>query len=139
MESMNKMELVNLEKEHYEDLIRIHDQIFPEIYISGREIVEKIGVNRDVFVLSEETELDAYCVLRYWENSDNITVEILGVDEEKRGKGYGRKLLSNVLDYIFSERFKSANLIVDADNEKAISLYTSLGFKIQKIDLHYTL
>lgn len=61
----------------------------------------------------------------------SATAEIVAVKEGYRGKGYGRAILSYLIDkaFTFFEADK-IDLIVEEDNEKAISLYLDLGFVI---------
>ncbi|MFH0816747.1 MAG: GNAT family N-acetyltransferase [Methanobacteriota archaeon] len=56
-------------------------------------------------------------------------VDILGVVPEARRNGLGRALLADGLRWISSQRAKEALLGVDAQNEKALTLYRSLGFE----------
>lgn len=51
----------------------------------------------------------------------------LEVFKKYRGKGYGRKIMEYVLD-----NYDATDLTVDPDNEIAIKLYKSLGFKFKR-------
>lgn len=52
-----------------------------------------------------------------------------GIKPEKRGRGYGREVLSRVLLELLSHQMTPAILEVAVENEKALSLYQSCGFK----------
>lgn len=126
------MEINNLDRAYYNQFIQLHDFIFPGVYISGKDIIEDI-INKNIFVFSiiEEGRLIAYSVLRLYESSKTAIAEIIGVDEEYRGKGYGKSILNYLIEYSFSNNdIEKIELIVDEDNEAAISLYKSLGFVI---------
>ena len=56
-------------------------------------------------------------------------VDILGVVPEARRGGLGRALLADGLRWIESKGASEAVLGVDAQNEKALTLYQSLGFE----------
>ena len=56
-----------------------------------------------------------------------------------RGRGYGRRLLSDVLERLSLEGFRKAVLQVSSENTPAVSLYRSLGFKVSESRLQYRL
>lgn len=43
---------------------QLHDQVFPDVYVSGRDILGDLGKNRFVYVLEENGALAAYGVLQ---------------------------------------------------------------------------
>ena len=53
---------------------------------------------------------------------------VVGVDPEYIGHGIGRAVSIAAMNYLFSQGIKEAMLYVDADNEKGLKLYESLGF-----------
>ena len=55
-------------------------------------------------------------------------VVMLGVMPERRGAGIGRLLLTDGMNWLLEKGMDSLNISVIAKNEKAMSLYTSLGF-----------
>jgi ribosomal protein S18 acetylase RimI-like enzyme len=61
----------------------------------------------------------------------------VGVTPEHRGKGYGRQITIQALTRLRELDIKEARLRVYAENQPAIGLYESLGFKVEKetIDL----
>ena len=57
------------------------------------------------------------------------------VDDSKRGKGYGKQLLSLAIDYAIRQLgAKSITLGVFCDNNSAVECYKSLGFRITGTD-----
>lgn len=67
----------------------------------------------------------------------DASIEFIAVDSTKRGKGYGRKLLTAAVKWLFS--FDSINVITLCaayDNPGAIKLYQSAGFQVEH-RLHY--
>lgn len=52
-----------------------------------------------------------------------------GVKPEYRGKGYGREILSLMLEKLLSDQINTILLEVEVKNENALSLYKSCGFK----------
>ena len=53
---------------------------------------------------------------------------VVGTHPEHAGKGIARALSVEAINYLVSKDLKHAILYVDADNEKGLKLYDSLGF-----------
>lgn len=62
-----------------------------------------------------------------------------GIKPAKRGRGYGREVLSRVLQELLSQHKTSAILEVAVENEKALSLYRSCGFREVTVYDYYEL
>ena len=52
----------------------------------------------------------------------------LGVDPDHAHQGIGRAVSVAAINYLVAKGLKHSMLYVDADNEKGLALYTSLGF-----------
>ena len=63
----------------------------------------------------------------------------LGIKPEYRGRGLGRSLLLQAMDIIQSDGLPMAMLQVEAENETALNLYKSCGFKIRSTMKYYVL
>ncbi len=62
-------------------------------------------------------------------NQDPIgELYVVGVHPEHAHKGIGRAVSVAAMNYLVSKGLKSSMLYVDADNEKGLALYKSLGF-----------
>ena len=48
-----------------------------------------------------------------------------------QGKGLGKKFLKKLIDDLKHEGFLRIQLTVEADNDRAIKLYQSLGFEVE--------
>ena len=54
----------------------------------------------------------------------------VAIDESQRGKGLGKKVIHDVIEYARSKNFKRVTLDADFRNKGAKRLYESLGFKV---------
>jgi mycothiol synthase len=53
---------------------------------------------------------------------------VVGVDPNHAHQGIGRAVSVTAINYLITKGLKRSMLYVDADNEKGLALYTSLGF-----------
>lgn len=53
---------------------------------------------------------------------------VVGVDPDYAGRGIGRAVSIAAMNYLLTKGIKEAMLYVDAENEKGLKLYESLGF-----------
>ena len=53
---------------------------------------------------------------------------VVGVDQDHAHQGIGRAVSVTAINYLVEKGLKRSMLYVDADNEKGLALYTSLGF-----------
>jgi mycothiol synthase len=53
---------------------------------------------------------------------------VVGVDPDHSHQGIGRAVSVTAINYLITKGLKRSMLYVDADNEKGLGLYTSLGF-----------
>ncbi len=137
--AVSSFSIKELLPEYYGQFVKLHDSIFPGIYISGREIIDDIGKGHIVYGMLDETGMTAYSVLRL-NGEKRVTAEIVGVREDCRHKGYGRAILSHLIEEAFKKHGTDrVDLIVDGDNENAISLYLQLGFVVEGENCCYVL
>jgi mycothiol synthase len=57
-------------------------------------------------------------------------VWVLGVDKNYRRAGLGTAMLIDGIRWLFSRGLDTALLYVDAENRRALGLYTSIGFEV---------
>ena len=123
--------VAELTQEDTAEFAALHDAVFPEVYISGKEILAAIGKDRKVYVLKKDGKVLAYGVLQR-RSETRSAAEIIGVREGYRHQGYGRCILSELIRRAFSdETTEKLDLIVDCDNENAMKLYFNLGFETE--------
>jgi mycothiol synthase len=100
----------------------------PQNFINWRDVPEE----QFVFAMARSGGKPiGVCLSEIEHGSDNQEgwVDILGVVPEARRSGLGRALLADGLNWIAERRAKVALLGVDAQNEKALELYRSVGFE----------
>ncbi len=115
------------------DVITLHNECFPDVYVDGRDLISAIAKTREIFcALDENDEFVGYGVLSFNNDRQGLVAEIFAVREEKREKGFGWALLNTVVDYGFTEyNGNKIDLVVDKLNNNARKLYYSCGFKLQ--------
>lgn len=60
---------------------------------------------------------------------DDLYLAEVAIDESQRGKGLGRQVVLDVIDYARSKNYKRVTLDADFRNKGAKKLYESIGFK----------
>lgn len=96
-------------------------------YIEARETFH-------VFV-SEEDELIGFIIL--WVSDIYSQLIDVVVNENSRGKGYGKNLLEFAFNFLIKTSVKSLSLEVSQSNKNAIKLYESCGFRKEKTLKNY--
>lgn len=61
---------------------------------------------------------------------DEVYIEAIAVDEDFRGRGIGRKLINEVLEYGRKNNYKTLSLEVINTNPRAETLYKNIGFRV---------
>ena len=84
------------------------------------------------FLVTEGEEIIGFCWTKIHDefvNQDPIgELYVVGVHPELAHKGIGRAVSLAAMNYLVSKGLKQSMLYVDADNEKGLALYKSLGF-----------
>lgn len=93
----------------------------------------------------DERGLAGFCWTRLHPSAPPLVVEtvgeiyVIGVDPDRQGTGLGRALVLGGLEDLHDRRGATTGMLfVDAGNESAISLYTSIGFSRARVDRAYT-
>ena len=108
---------------------QLHDAIFPNTFDTGQDVVDKLDGTNKVFVWAEGDEVLGYLYAKVDASSDEGYVEFLGVAEQARRQGVGRRLLATAVYWLFhDQQVPQIALNVNDDNNNARSLYESVGF-----------
>lgn len=102
---------------------------------------ELLNKNRKTFVYVKDDEYIAEASLVFNKEDKDYTIpgkriflSRIIVKKDYRGKGYGKKLMNNIIEYAKKENYEEISLGVNLDNYVAFKLYVDLGFtKIQYI------
>jgi ribosomal protein S18 acetylase RimI-like enzyme len=70
---------------------------------------------------------------------DNAGIYGFVIDPKYQGRGLGREALRRVCEEMFDEGAESVHLEVEVDNDRALGLYTSLGFSLVTTEDYYEL
>ena len=88
------------------------------------------------FTLEDEGKIIGHIILRNpGDNKEKIRLGFIIVDNNIRGKGYGKLLIKEAIKYS-KEKLgaKEINLGVFTNNENALQCYKSVGFKLIRIE-----
>lgn len=95
----------------------------------------QLGSDKDVYVDYK------YLTPNFWKaGSFSLRVHVPGkmislwsvhIAEGLRGKGYGQKMLQEVIEYVRGLGYTELRLLCKIDNCRAFHIYTKLGFKVE--------
>ncbi len=129
------VEIRNAIAEDWEEFHKMDVQIFPEDEAwedTFRKRVEGDGF----FILEIGNDMIGYLMVQRY-GSDEGYVGRIGVIESQRGKGYGRLLMDQGIDWFRNQGdIKAVHLQADL-NEAALGLYKNTGFKKVGTTWHY--
>jgi len=131
------MKLVELQPQNVKEADILSAAIF------GTEIDEDLSILDDALESEKIVKYCAYfantmigiCKVNYGTN--NASIFGLGIAPQYQGKGYGRELINLLLEKISDQNAKYVTLEVGSENQRAFSLYKSVGFQIKtQYDYH---
>ncbi|WP_066501284.1 GNAT family N-acetyltransferase [Abyssisolibacter fermentans] len=139
--SESNISVIKYEDKYYEDKIRLESEAFSTLrrendikpynwYLSASK--NAIENNRKVTLKEKE-----YIYL-FFENNEivgasmvkNAEIDLLFVNIKYQGKGYGKRILEYTVNRGLEQNATGVNLNAVASNEKALTLYKKLGFKV---------
>jgi mycothiol synthase len=101
------------------------------------ELTGEQWFNADDFLLlrDDSTRIVGYCWLKIEGAAGEFYV--VGIDPDRQGEGFGRRLTVAGLARLRERGVTDAHLYVEGDNLAAVSLYQSLGFARDAVDIQY--
>ncbi|MDY0396647.1 GNAT family N-acetyltransferase [Virgibacillus halophilus] len=111
----------------------LHDQIFPDTYLNGREMIARLGEETSAFGLVDKSgEVLGYIYVEAYPEFFDGSIEFLGVNPSIRGEGVGNALLATGLQWLFSfETIEVISLCVNSNHSQAIHMYKKMGFVVE--------
>lgn len=114
----------------YYDNITGHEQsvYMAERFLSQDAIRKLINEGAIFRLLMNDQEIIGFT--EYKKETDRVFLSKLYVRADLRGKGYGRILFDDVLNYCRSENLNKIYLTVNKYNTPSYNIYLHLGFKV---------
>ena len=113
------------------DSVTEAEQYFIETYLQNPELLPNI-----LFALNKDGDVAGSCIA--WQDMRGInsvsSLHWLVVDDQYQGKGLGRALCTAVMNIYVKRRDLPVYIHTQPWSWKAILLYRSLGFRLQKTD-----
>jgi ribosomal protein S18 acetylase RimI-like enzyme len=121
-----------IETRHEASFLQLFQAMFPTAYYSGERILRMIGMSHQAFVVAEGSEVLGFAVVGVEAGSSAGEVQFLGVREDCRGQGYGRRLLQSAVGWLFEGAgVTRVCLNVGEEALQARRLYESAGFNLK--------
>lgn len=115
---------------HLDAVAVLHEQTFPESYLSGQRLREGLDDSHGVLVALRDGAVVGYLVIQAKPLAHEASIDFLGVAPEFRGAGLGRDLLDAAVLWGLREHgLPQVALTVRQDRRPALGLYATAGFK----------
>lgn len=120
-----------------DDLFKIESRSFGEDSYREEFFRRLCLDNRDLLLVARASKRLLGYVMGEWQEGSAEIIS-LAVQPECRGQGLGRKLLHRLLARIGRAGVSKVSLMVRADNQVAINLYRSMGFRrLRRVQAYY--
>ena len=122
----------------FEQFIALHNNVFPNTYYEGNEIIERVNNTNKLFVSVENDRLEGYVYVEVNPEFQEADIEFIATAEESRGKGIGECLLRAAIQHVFSfQGMREIVLCLNTNNDGAMKLYKKVGFEEKACLQHY--
>lgn len=125
--------------EIFDFLTKCDKQFFPALSsrVNLREYSEKLFCNSKIIYAKESIDIIGLVAFYINEKIHGYAfISLICVMDGYLGIGIGTKLMSECINVVKNENFKSIKLEVGAKNLKAISFYRAIGFKVEGWNQH---
>lgn len=128
MKSINKQSILyeGLQEEDIKDIVEIEKATFSVPWTKTMFLEEIKNSKAHYILMKYEREIIGY--IGYWHIMDEAHITNLAIKNEYRRNGLATSLLGKLFLDFEKKQIKKATLEVRESNEKAIQLYTKLGF-----------
>lgn len=126
----------NLEKVSGADLKEINSldcRAFDKIWRENKNSLYRLLTNEDnnfrFIALKDEGKIVAFAFYRYRPHIGEGYLNRMAVDPSYQGKGIGKMLLEDALNWFKKKGAETVRLTTQCNNEKSVALYKNYGFK----------
>jgi GNAT superfamily N-acetyltransferase len=121
-----------LGKEHETSFKQLYEVLFPAAYYSAERVLQMIGQSHQALVVTAGEEVLGFAVVSAEGSQSEGEVQFLGVREDSRRQGYGRRLLLAAIDWLL-DRAGASRVCLNVGEElvHARDLYESVGFRLR--------
>ena len=118
-------------KEQEASFKQLYEALFPRAYYSAERVLEMIEQSHQVLVVTEGEQVLGFAVASAEEGQAG-EIQFLGVREDCRRQGYGRRLLLSAIDWLLDDAgVPRVSLNVGEEQAHARGLYESVGFRLR--------
>jgi ribosomal protein S18 acetylase RimI-like enzyme len=123
---------VLLGREHEPSFKRLYDALFPRAYYAAQRVIDMIGHSHQVIVAAQGRDVLGFVVMSVGDDRSAGEIQFLGVRQDRRRQGYGRRLLLSAIDWLLDEA-GVAGICLNVSEELvgARSLYEGVGFELR--------
>ncbi len=116
----------NLEKDECTKVIYDNEDIIGMLVIYTHDKKHKTRFNSLRLLIVEIWDYFVICDIE----KDDLYIAEIAIDENQRSKGYGTKIIEDIIAYAQKNGYKRVILDADFRNPKAKALYEKIGFKV---------
>ncbi len=116
----------------FDKIWTIYEEAFPSIERRDRESQNRLmkNTNYQIKVYYENDNLIGF--IFYWDLQDFLFIEHLAVDKVYRGRGYGKKMMKEMLSLSNRNIILEVEFPKDELSQSRIEFYSSLGFSLNR-------
>ncbi|MGG3943854.1 N-acetyltransferase [Peribacillus psychrosaccharolyticus] len=114
----------------YEEVIKLHNELFPETYLTGADMISDLSEEKRLLIIPDgDQSIQGYVYLEGDSVFQEGNLEFIAVEREHQKKGLGKKLVQAGLTYLYENmNVAEVSLCVNVNNAAAINLYKKSGF-----------
>jgi GNAT superfamily N-acetyltransferase len=121
-----------LDKGHEASFKQLYAALFPTAYYSAERVIDMIGQSHHVLVVAEGEVVVGFAVVSTEGRPTEGEIQFLGVREDRRRQGHGRRVLLSAIDWLFdSAGVSQISLNVGEELAHARGLYERAGFRLR--------